>query len=193
MLNHVFCDFCGRPAREVECLETVAGASICNHCVSAMARKMGLLPAKAALDEAPVRETLAQTFTHALELDGHLDQKYDVFLFMCLMDILRADHWNVSIELRRVARVDGFVRADAALGKTRYAVELLCRSAEPVSPEAIRAMLEESWAALMAANSRLIADKGTRDLLEPRLASLAAYVVSRAGSNSPSRSSGAGG
>ncbi len=182
MLNHVFCDFCGKAACEVDRIETVADASICNHCVGSLARRMGLIAADGTfLDEAPVRERLGQTFTHTLELDGHLDQKYDVFLFMSLMDILRADHWNVAIELRRVARTDGFVRADAATGRTRYAVELLCRSNEPVSQQLIAAWLERSWADLTSANSRLLQDKGTRDLLEPRLASLSAYLIQRAG------------
>lgn len=182
MLNPVTCDCCGRPACEVEHVVVVERGSVCNECVSYAARKMGLLPPKSATrwpDSIEIRESHRLTFTYTLELDGHVSQKYDLFVFLCLMDILRAEHWEVSIELARLTRTDAFDREVAAEGSTRYAVDLVVRTREAVSEAALRVLLEERWALLTRLNGWLLHDKGTRDLLEPRLASLAAYVVGR--------------
>jgi hypothetical protein len=178
----VNCGCCGKPACEVEHLVVVEKVSLCNECVTFAARKMGLMPPgniARTSDGLEISEAMPVTFTYTLELDGHVGQKYDVFVFQCLMDILKADEWDVSIELARLTRTDGFRRDRAAEGTTRYGVDLVVRTREPIPEAALRAMLESRWALLTQMNGWLLRDKGTRDLLEPRLASLAAYVVRR--------------
>lgn len=188
MLSPVYCDCCKRPGSEVENIVVVDEAALCNDCVSYAARKMGLLPPRSAVltpDAILITDRGTRTFTYTLELDGHCSQKYDLFVFQCLMDILRAEHWDVSIELARLTRTDGFDRERAAEGSTRYAVDLVIRPHEPIAEPALRVLLEERCAMLTRVNGWLLADKGTRDLLEPRLACLAAYVVSRVSEGRP--------
>lgn len=188
MLSHVYCDCCKRPSSEVENIVSVDETALCNDCVSFAARKMGLLPAKSATltpGAIAVGDRATRTFTYTLELDGHVSQKYDLFVFQCLMDVLRAEHWDVSIELARLTRTDGFDRERVAEGATRYGVDLIIRPHEPVAEAALRTLLEDRWAMLSRINGWLLADKGTRDLLEPRLASLAAYVISRVSDGQP--------
>lgn len=182
MLNHVSCDFCGKRACEVEHVVTIEAASICNECVSYAARKMGLLPPpseKAGLTSLDVEERLTTTMVYTVELEAHPDQKYDIFLLLCLLDRLRSMHWNLAIELGAIRRIDGFNRNGVAAGGARIGVSVLVRSNQAIPEAALRMALEDRWAELTALNAHLVNDKGTRDLLEPRLASLAAYVAAR--------------
>ncbi len=182
-MTNLVCDFCLKASNEVEKLLPGRDAAICNECLAFLSIKMGLLP-PADLgpdnDEIPVREQLVHTFTHTLELEGHIDQKYDVFVLQCLLDLLRSEHWDVSIELARLTRSDGFVRRTVADCGTRYAVDLLIRSNEPCARIKLQRALEDHWARLTSANTRLLHDMGTRNLLGPRLDSLAAYLVQMA-------------
>jgi len=157
---------------------------ICGDCVALMAAELGLFPhprRNRTTNTADVSDPLDLTFTYTFELEGHIDQKYDVFLWQCLMDVLRSEHWEVALELACVTRTDGFARQPPLPGGRRYAVDLLVRANEPVTEEEVHALLDAQLPFLIAANARLLADKGTRDLLEPRLASLASYVVRCAG------------
>ena len=180
MLNHVSCVACEKPATEAGLLVTVGDNPICCNCADVAARKFGLLPERPVIrvaDGLQVDDKLPLTFSYRRELSGHLDQKFDVFLLFCLMDLLRAHAWNLAIELARLTRTDGFVREKAADGATCYRVELLVRSRDRVAPDMIQDLLDDCWENLAAINTRLLEDKGLRDLLEPRLASLAAYVI----------------
>lgn len=162
---------------------TVGSNPICSSCADVAARKFGLLPERPVIrvaDGLAVDDKLPVTFSYRREMRGHLDQKFDVFLLLCLMDMLRAHTWNLAIEMARLTRTDAFVRAKAGSGATCYRVELLVRAHDRVAPEMIKDLLDDYWESLAAINARLIEDKGLRDLLEPRLASLAAYVISLA-------------
>lgn len=183
MLGIPECDFCGRRASEVEVLVNFANGAICNECVSHLARKMGLIsPTMDATTETiEVDDPLPVTFIHSIVMMGHVDQPYDMFLVSCLLDRLRSKFWDVSFEVARVTRTDRFVRSEVAEGCSRYQLEILVRSCAQGRETALRATLEEEWASLTMANMALLNDKGTRDLLDPRLRSLAAYVIERAG------------
>lgn len=182
MLNHVHCCVCGKRACDVEHVVTINSSSICNECVCYAGRKMGILPPPELSPESAgieVEERLAETFLYTLELDGHIDQKYDAFLVHCLLDVLRAEYWNIAIEIGGIRRTDGFRREAVAEGRARYALDLIVRTIEPISEEMLRIVLEDAWATLTSSNRWLVHDKGTRDLLSPRLSSLTAYVLQR--------------
>ncbi len=184
MGSQAVCNFCGKPAGDVENLVALGEASICNECIGFWARRMGLVgpeSGRGPRDNIPLRDRLPVTFTYSLELEGHFGQKYDTFLLLCLLDIAASEHWDVAIELARITRADGFERSEVARGAARYSVDLMVRAASDVSEDALRAALEGRWQRLTEAYARLAADKGTRDLIDPRLQSLAAYVIGRAG------------
>lgn len=176
MLGHVHCVFCAKPSCDVEELIAVADAAICNECVGQFARKLGIISAGLDDDDEVIAERFPCTFVHRLELSGHMDQLYDMLLLHGLLYSLRAQHWDVAFEVKRMSRSDGFVRSDVAQGRARYAIELLVRTRMPVNELSLRTVLEDDWARLVAANVKLSASKGLRDLVEPRLASLASYL-----------------
>ncbi len=184
MGSHAVCNFCGKPACDVDNLVSLGEAAICGECVAFWAKRMGLVDpdsARPRRDNIPLSDRLPVTFTYSLELEGHFGQKYDTFLLLCLLDIVSSEHWDVAIELARMTRADGFERSEVARGRARYSVDLMVRAASDVSEEALKALLEARWQLLTEAYARLVADKGTRDLIDPRLQSLAAYVIGRAG------------
>ena len=183
MLIEVRCDCCGKRACEVENIVVLEKAAICNHCVGFAARKIGLLPPQFVPEcdeDIEICDPLHVTFKYAFEFEGHLDQKCDVLVLQSLLDRLRSKYWDIAFELARITRLDGFVRRDVADGAARYEVTLVVRAMPGFTREKLRILLEDELSSLACSNSVLLHDKGTRDLLEPRLASLSAYVVDRA-------------
>lgn len=183
MLKCVCCDECGKRATEVERIITLLKISVCNECVVLAARKLGILPSVPSepplqLLEFPPPSPTAFYFTG--ELDGHLDQVYDNFLMHSIVMMLRAEYPDLAIELARVERIDGFKPEDVAEGRARYLVDLLVRSDRPVSPYSWRLVLDQKWSELTRINRKLLGDKGTRDLVEPRIMSLVTYILRRA-------------
>jgi hypothetical protein len=160
---------------------TGENASICNDCVADAARKMGmLLPPEPGDGSIAIADELPTSFVHRMELPGHPDQPYDMFLVQCLLDRLRAKYWNISIETARITRSDGFIRDGVAEGRAKYVIELLVRSHDMGPALNVQAELAHDWSEFLLANEALIGDKGTRDLLDPRLRSLGSYVSRRA-------------
>lgn len=187
MLQYVCCDECGKRSTEVENIVTLFNICVCNECVVILARRIGLLPS-ARSDEQPrpplpreeAEPPMPASFIFSAELDGHLNQPFDISVMQTMIVILKAEYPEIAIDLARVERIDGFDPGEVAEGRARYLVDLLIRTQKPVSPYSWRLVLDQKWSQLARINRRLLGDKGTRDLVEPRIMQLITYILSRA-------------
>lgn len=183
MLNFLSCNACGKNSTEVAKIVTLHNIAVCDQCVVEAAREVGILPAKPRVPAVPLREPRSAkpaSFTFIGELDGHMNHSYDNFLCQSAVITLRACFPDVAIDVIRVERLDDCSPDLVAAGRARYRVVLLIRSRRPISQFAYRNTMTEKWSDIADTNAKLLKDKGTRDLVEPKLMGLVGYIMQRA-------------